>query len=65
MVHRGIPFTIRTGIERNRWTVVVNLPNGKTIERPIHDLRYKAEAVACEIIDNWLKRTGRHNADSF
>ena len=58
MVHRGIPFTIRTGIERNRWTVVVDLPNGKTVEKLIHDLRHRAEATACEIIDKWLEKNG-------
>ena len=58
MVHRGIPFTIRTGIQRNRWTVVVHLPDGKTVEKPIHDLRHRAEAIAREIIDNWLDKNG-------
>ena len=31
MVYRDIPFTIRTGIQRNRWTVVVHLLNGQLV----------------------------------
>jgi hypothetical protein len=58
MVYRGISFTIRTGIQRNRWTVVVHLPDGKTVEKSIHDLRHRAEATALEIIDKWLEKKG-------
>jgi hypothetical protein len=59
MVHRGVSYTIRQGIERNHWTVVVHLPRGKTVERPMKGARHRAEATACTIIDEWLQSTDR------
>jgi len=58
MDHRGVPYTIRVGIERNHWVVVVHLPNGKTVEKRIRAPRGTAEAVACSIIDEWLEKRG-------
>jgi len=58
MDHRGVTYTIRVGIECDHWVVVVHLPNGKTVEKPIRAPRRTAEAVACSIIDEWLERRG-------
>jgi hypothetical protein len=59
MDNRGVPYTIRVGIERNHWVVVVHLPNAKTVEKRIRAPRRTAEAVACSIIDDWLEKRGR------
>jgi hypothetical protein len=58
MDHRGVPYTIRTGIERNHWVVVVRLPDGKTVEKRVQRPRREAQARACSIIDEWLGRKG-------
>jgi hypothetical protein len=63
MDHRGVPYTIRTGIERDRWVVVVHLPDGKMVEKPIRAPRHRAEALACSIIDEWLRKKGPHRAN--
>jgi hypothetical protein len=55
MDHRGVPYTIRTGIERNHWVVVVHLPDGKTVEKRVKGARRQAEVLARSIIDEWLK----------
>jgi len=28
MDHKGVPYTIRQGIERHQWTVIIYLPGG-------------------------------------
>jgi DNA-binding cell septation regulator SpoVG len=56
MVHRGVQYTIRQGIERDQWTVVVHLPSGKTVEKPTRDSRHAAETAARDIIDKWLEK---------
>jgi len=58
MDHRGVTYTIRVGIVRDHWVVVVHLPNGKTVEKPIRAPRRRAEAVVCSIIDEWLEKRG-------
>jgi len=57
MDHRGVPYTIRTGIEPDQWTVVVHLPRG-TIEKRVQSTKRKAQETACAIIDKWLDKSG-------
>jgi hypothetical protein len=59
MDHRGVPYTIRVGIVRNHWVVVVHLPDGKTVEKRVEGPRHIAEAAACSIIDEWLAKNRR------
>ena len=56
MDHRGVPYTIRTGIEHNRWTMVVHLPQGRTVEKAVNGARQMAETAACSVIDKWLEK---------
>ena len=56
MDHRGVPYTIRVGIERNQWVVVVHFPDGHTVEKPFRGARHRAEALACSIIDKWREK---------
>jgi hypothetical protein len=51
-----MPFSIRQGIVHNRWTAVVHLPEGKTVEKPVQGSRRSAETVACTVIDKWLEK---------
>jgi hypothetical protein len=60
MIYKGIEFTIRAGLGRNQWTALIYYPSvtneGKngTVVR-VSGTREKAEAVACDRIDYWLK----------
>jgi hypothetical protein len=55
MDHNGVPYTIRQGIERDRWTVVVHLPDG-TVEKQLQGRRESAIAIATKLIDKWLEK---------
>ena len=59
MDHKGVPYTILQGIERQQWTVVVHLPNGKTVEKRIKSTRSEAKAVARTIINEWLEKNAK------
>jgi hypothetical protein len=59
MDHRGVTYTIRVGIVRDHWVVVVHLPNERTVEKQIRAPRCQAEALACSIIDEWLEGKSR------
>ena len=59
MDHKGVPYKIRQGIERHQWTVVVYLPDGKTVEKRIKGTRSEAEAVAATIINKRLEKNAK------
>ena len=56
MEYRGVLYTIRTGIARYRWTVVVTPPSGQIVNKAIFGTRQKAEKIAQSIIDKWLEQ---------
>ena len=58
----GVNYTIRTGIERDHWTVVVHFP-GETIEKAVSGPREKAEKEALAMIRKWWERARRQAAD--
>ena len=57
MDHRGVTYTIRTGIEHDQWVLVVNLPRGR-IEKRVQCTKREAEGAACAMIDKWLEKNG-------
>jgi hypothetical protein len=63
MDHRGVRYTIRTGIEPDQWTLVVNLPRG-TIEKRVQSTKRKADETACAIIDKWLEKNGPQGGEN-
>ena len=56
MIHRGVTFTIRTGIAHHEWGIVVELPSERTVEKTVHGSRKAAETAAHGVIDRWLER---------
>ena len=62
MEYRAIRYTIRTGIERGQWIVVIH-PEG--IEVPgnkVFGTRDNAEFHARRMIDRWLEPKSRQRA---
>ena len=62
MEYRGIRYTVRTGIERGQWVVVIH-PKG--IEVPgnkVFGTRDDAEYCARRMIDKWLDPKSRQRA---
>jgi|RhiMethySRZTD1v2_1073278.scaffolds.fasta_scaffold2897951_1 hypothetical protein len=53
MFHKSVRYTLRQGIEANRWTVAVQLPHGG-IEKRVQCSKQKADEIACAMIDKWL-----------
>jgi hypothetical protein len=52
MRYRGVEYSIRVGITRGEWRVVVSLADNVTIERTVMGSRQKAEDVALKMIAN-------------
>ena len=64
MEHRGVPYVIRLGIERERWRVSINPPgNVLPQERTVWGTRKDAEVTARSMIDAWLRKRGRQVFD--
>ena len=64
MEHRGVPYVIRLGIERERWRVAINPPgNVLPEERTVWGTRKDAEVTARSMIDAWLRKRGRQVFD--
>jgi hypothetical protein len=64
MNYRGIRYTIRAGIERNRWTVSIHPTGFETSERVLTAPRPKAAMLAQSMIDGWLsKAAGTRSAE--
>jgi len=58
MRHRGVDYTIRIGIKRGEWRVVVTDEHA-TIERTVNGTRQQAEEAAKRAIDSLLWRSSR------
>jgi hypothetical protein len=56
MEHRGIRYTLRAGIERDHWTVVIHPGDVESIPKIVTGRREQAEALAHSMIDDWLRR---------
>ena len=52
MRYRGVEYSIRIGITRGEWRVVVQLADRVTIERTVMGSREKAEEAARKMIVN-------------
>jgi hypothetical protein len=57
MDHRGVAYTLRQGIERESWILVVHLPRG-SVEKRVQSTKQKAKETACAMIDKWLEANG-------
>ena len=57
MEHRGVPYSIRMGIEREQWRVAIHPPgSGLPAERTVFGTREDAETTARSMINAWLKK---------
>jgi hypothetical protein len=56
MDYKGIRYTIRTCIERQKWSIGIHPRNVEAIERTVKGTRLEAERRAFSMIDTW-KRT--------
>jgi hypothetical protein len=61
MNHRGLTYSLRQGIEREKWILVVQLPCG-TVEKRLQSTKQKANEIACAMIDKWLETNGTQGA---
>ena len=52
MRYRGVEYSIRIGITRGEWRVVVQLADRVTVERTVRGSREKAEEAALRMIVN-------------
>ena len=55
MEYRGIRYTIRTGIERGRYRVVIHPDDDEMLANKIFFSREDAEAYARRMINSWLE----------
>jgi hypothetical protein len=55
MEYRGIRYTIRAGIERGRWLVVIHPDGVEVPSRQVFGTREGAEVHAHRMIDKWLQ----------
>jgi len=65
MEHRGIRYTIRTGIVRQTWSVAIHPSGVGAIEKPFKGPRLAAELRAHSMIDRWLQEQQRVRAPAF
>jgi hypothetical protein len=56
MEHGGISYTVRAGIERNHWIVVIPPGGVESVPKIVTGGREQAEALAHSMIDDWLRR---------
>ena len=54
MKYRGIRYTIRVRIDRNKWIVAIHPVNTETREKGFTGSRQLAERLARSMIDTWL-----------
>jgi len=64
MMHRGVHYAIRIGIERDQWRVAIHPPGGLPAERTVFGTREDAETEARSMINVWLKKRSRTQEDS-
>jgi len=55
MEHRGIRYTVRAGIERDRWTVAIHPGEVESVPKIVIGRREQAEELAHSMIDDWLR----------
>src|SRR5436190_13951496 len=56
MEHRGIRYTVRTGIERDQWVIAIHPGDVEMAGKVVNGNREQAEAVAHSLINKWLDR---------
>jgi hypothetical protein len=59
MEYKGVRYTIRTGIERERWSVAIHPAGVEMPGKVISGRRDAAEKMARCLIDKWLERHPR------
>jgi hypothetical protein len=63
MEFRGVRYTIRTGIERDSWSVAVHPDGVESAAKRVHGTRENAEFHARAMINRWLQKP-RHTAQA-
>jgi hypothetical protein len=56
MEHRGIRYTIRTGIEPDLWSVAIHPGGVESAAKRLYGTRENAEFHARSMIDRWLHK---------
>jgi hypothetical protein len=59
MDYRGIRYTIRAGIERGQWFVVIHPEGAEVPANKIFGARQDAEVHARRMVDGWLDAKSR------
>jgi len=63
MEYRGIRYTIRVGIERGQWFVVIHPEGVEVSSNKIFGSREDAEVHADRMIDRWLDAKSRQRTN--
>ena len=56
MDYKGIRYTVRTCIERQKWSIAIHPRNAEAIEKMVKGTRLEAERHAFSMIDAWKRR---------
>jgi hypothetical protein len=56
MEYRGIRYTLRLGIERQKWAIGIHPHNAEPVEKAFKGTRLKAEHHAQSMIDTYKRR---------
>jgi hypothetical protein len=56
MDYKGIRYTIRTCIERQKWSIGIHPRDAEVIEKTVKGTRLEAERHAFSMIDAWKRQ---------
>ena len=56
MEYRGIRYTLRLGIERQKWSIGIHPLNAEPVEKAFKGTRLKAEQHAQSMIDTYRRQ---------
>jgi hypothetical protein len=56
MDYKGIRYTIRTCIERQKWSIGIHPRDAEAIEKIVKGTRLEAERRAFSMIDTWRRQ---------
>jgi hypothetical protein len=56
MDYKGIRYTVRTCIERQKWSVAIHPRSAQAIEKMVKGTRLEAERHAFSMIDTWKRK---------
>ena len=62
MQYRGIRYTLRLGIERQKWSIGIHPHNAEPVEKIFKGTRLKAEQHAQSMIDTYRRQQSANAA---